>query len=402
MKKVIVWVVVSFLTLILLISLHSVAQNVRADEIVVIQFPVSGKLVFHFTPGLKFQGFGHVTIYHKESQYWFSTQKDQGRSVDQSIKIRFNDGGHATLSGSVRWKLPLDPEGMKKIHTLYGSQEAVEQALIRTFFEKAVYMTGPLMSSKESYAEKRNDLIFYVNDQAEKGVYRTKTREAKGVDLLSGKEKTISVVELVIDPSTGETLRQEVSPFVTYTILTYNLSINEVKYDTIVEQQIVSQQKAIMDVQTAIALTKTAEQDAIKAEEQGKAKAATAKWEQEVIKARAVTEAQQKKEVADLEMQAAKFTREKEILLGEGEATRKRLVINADGALTQKLETYKAVNQSWAEALSKYPGNIVPQWMTGGGLTAKDNGVAQFMQLITAMAAKDLSLNLEVPKGSNK
>jgi hypothetical protein len=399
-KKIIVLVFVAIIAIIVLFSLHSIGQNVAADEIVVVQAPFSGKLTFHFAPGLKWQGFGKVTIYHKESQYWFSRQKDQGKLLDQSIKIRFNDGGHATLSGSVRWKLPLNVEGMTKVHTLYGSQEAVEQALIRTVFEKAVYMTGPLMSSKESYAEKRNDLIFYVNDQAEKGVYRTKTKETKGVDLLSGKEKTISVVELVIDPSTGETLRQEISPFSTYSILTYNLSINEVKYDTIVEQQIVSQQKAIMDVQTAIALSKTAEQDAIKAEEQGKALAAKAKWEQEVIKAQAVTEAQQKKEVADLDMQAARFTKEKEILLGQGEATRKKLVIEADGALAQKLLTYENVQKYWADAFSKYTGNIVPMLQSGVGTngTGGSNGVNEFMQIMSAQAAKNLSLDLSVKK----
>jgi hypothetical protein len=403
MKKIIIWTIVGILAIILLRGSYAIFENVAADEIVVIQAPFSGKLSFYFSPGLKWQGFGHVTTYHKEVQYWFSKQLDQGAKRDQSIRIRFNDGGHALLSGSVRWKLPLTVEGMTKIHTLYGSEEAVEQALVRTVFEKAVYMTGPLMSSKESYAEKRNDLIFYINDQAEKGVYRTRTKETKGIDLLSGKEKTISVVNLVIDTLTGETLRQEVSPFVTYSILTYNLSINEVKYDTIVEQQIVAQQKAIMDVQTAIALTKTAEQDAIKAEEQGKALAATAKWKQEVIKAQAVTEAQQRKEVADLDMQSAEFYKKGQILRGEGDAAYKKAVITADGALAQKLTTYENVQKYWADAFSKYTGNIVPQWITGGvGTGSGDNGMRMFMQLMTAQAAKDLALNLEVPKGQSK
>ena len=34
-------------------------------------------------------------------------------------------------------------------------------------------MTGPLMSSKESYAEKRNELLRLMEDQVQRGVYRT-------------------------------------------------------------------------------------------------------------------------------------------------------------------------------------------------------------------------------------
>ena len=35
-----------------------------------------------------------------------------------------------------------------------------------------------------------------------------------------------------------------------------------------------------------------------------------------------------------------------EILLGQGESERKRLVLNADGALAQKLETYERATQT--------------------------------------------------------
>lgn len=55
-----------------------------------------------------------------------------------------------------------------------------------------------------------------------------------------------------------------------------------------------------MDIQTAKAQAAAAQQDAIKAEELGKAAAMTAKWEQEKVKAVEVTKAQQAYEVAAL------------------------------------------------------------------------------------------------------
>ena len=121
-----------------------------------------------------------------------------------------------------------------------------------------------------------------------------------------------------------------------------------------------------MYVQTAIAAAKKAEQNAITVEKQGEAEAMKAKWDQEVIKARAVTESEQKKEVAKLDKEAAEFKKQELILLGQGEAERKKLVMNADGALEKKLEVYKEVNLRYAEAIEKYKGNWVPSVTMGG------------------------------------
>lgn len=40
-------------------------------------------------------------------------------------------------------------------------------------------MTGPLMSSKESYAEKRTNLIRFIEDQISNGVYKTAQKDIK-------------------------------------------------------------------------------------------------------------------------------------------------------------------------------------------------------------------------------
>ncbi|MEO1449195.1 MAG: SPFH domain-containing protein, partial [Bacteroidota bacterium] len=170
-----------------------------------------------------------------------------------------------------RYSLPLSENEMREIHTKYGSQRAVDQELVRTVIEKAVYMTGPLMSSKESSSEKRNDLLSYIEDQAKSGVYRTKVIETKEIDPLSGKEKTVAKTELVTDEG-GLILRQDQSPLGRFGINIYNLSLNRIKYDETIEKQIAEQQNAIMRVQTSIAEAREAEQQAIKAEADGKPK----------------------------------------------------------------------------------------------------------------------------------
>lgn len=171
------------------------------------------------------------------------------------------------------------------------------------------------------------------------------------------------------------------------------------KYDDIVEKQIAERQKATTQVQIAQANAKRAEQDAITIAKQGEATAAKAKWDQETIKAKVVTEAQQKLEVATLGAKEAEQFKREQILRGEGEAARKQAVMNADGALEKKLETYVEVQKVWAEAWSKYPGAMVPGVVMGSSGASGQNsmGNAQgFVDLMTLKAAKDLSVDMGI------
>ncbi len=402
LKKILVGIALVVVVIVLLSMSGSVLENNPADKILVIQDPVDGELHYHVTPGIKFQKFGKITYYNKSSQYWFSEQADQGGNVDQSIKVRFNDGGHATMSGSFRWNMPLDPAKLQLLHTKYGSQAAIEQDLVRTVAEKAVYMTGPLMSSKESYAERRPDLVNLTEDQINNGIFKTRSEEIKGIDPMTGKEKTFTIVKIVEDTNEPNSrARQEESPLQEFGIKASNLSINSVKYDGTVEAQINQQQQAIMEVQTAMANAKKAEQGAITAEKDGQANAARAKWEQEVIKAKLVTEAEQQRDVARLNRDAAKFTKEEQILLGEGEAARKRLVMQADGALEKKLATYENVMKTWADAISKYNGAWVPTVVMGStdGSAQSGSGATDLINLLTAATANNLGLDMTIPRG---
>jgi regulator of protease activity HflC (stomatin/prohibitin superfamily) len=367
-----------------------------ADKILVVQSPAGG-LTFYTEPGggIKWQGFGNVTYYPRRGQFWFSAKDDQGKAKDESIQVRFNDGGHANVSGSLAWEMPIDKEHLVAIHTKYGGTDAIESQLIRPTIEKAVYMSGPLMSSKESAAEKRTMLLSYIEDQIQHGVYKTETIQEKQHDPVTGQERTVNIVQLARS-SDGQIVRTDVSPFEEFGIRTFNLSVNQVKYDQQVEQQIAGQQQLAMQVQTAIAEAKTAEQRALTAEQNGKAAAAQAKWEQEVEKARAVTAAEKERDVAQLGVQTAELRKKAAILEGEGEGAKKAAIQRANGSLEMRLEAYKQVQSYWADAFSKHQGPLVPNVVMGSatGQNAPGNA-ASFVELMTMKAAKDLQLNLQ-------
>lgn len=387
-------------------------EDVGADEIAVIQSPIEGRLDIYTTPGLKWQGFGEVTTYKKRSTYTF----EAGLAGKQSggIEVRFNDGGHGTIFGSIQYELPLDQEAMRRLHSQYKSQSAVQQNLVETVTNKSIYLVGTLMSSKESYAEKRNDLIHYVADQVQNGIYRTRQKTEWIKDPITNQDKQVITAEIVMRE--GKPERQEEAVLTQFGIRAFNFTIVKMPYDAVVEAQIKQQQALSMQVQTSIAEKAQAEQQAQTAEAQGRAAAAVAKWQQEAIKAKAVvvaqqelevqttnatrdkqvaeTQAQQRLAVAEFDRKSAEQTKLQQILLGEGEATRKKLVLEADGALEQKLAAYVAVTPRIFEALRGTA--MVPQ-ITMGQSGAQGTTSVDFINLLTAKAAKDLSLDLSLP-----
>lgn len=406
---------------VLLIASISIFQNCDAGQVMVIQSPVSGNLVWHTTPGIKWQGFGKVTDYPRRSQFWFSSKNDQGKKDDESLSIRFNDGGHANISGGISWEMPLDDDHLTLLHQKYGSYKAIEQQLVRTVVEKSVYMTGPLMSSTESYASRRSELLTLIEDQINHGIYQTKTSTETQKDPLTGVERKITLVQIIRDKEGLPKRVDEGSPLKEFKIRAFNLTLNEIKYEGEVEKQIQQQQQETMKVQIQILAAKAAEQQTLTTIKLGEADAAKAEWAQKTVAAKmeaeakmkknvAETEAAMKKEVAELEgkqklevakldAEAAKQFKLAEIERGEGEAKRRQLVMEADGALEKKLQAYVEINRAYADAVGKHQGSWVPQIvMSGPQAGPQANGAQALIDLFTAKTAKDLSLDFGINK----
>lgn len=387
-----------------IVGLSNMMTTVDADEIVIKQDWIGGGLHDWNTPGVHWQNFGTLTRYKRSAQLWFSAKKNEGKDdaaklADESIKVRFNDGGHGNISGSLRYSLPTNESQMIELHKTYHNQEEIDHALVRQVVNKSVFMSGPLMSSRESYAEKRADLINYITDQIEHGVYRTEHSVVKTLDPLTGQEKEVDLVRPLFKAGAPNGIeRQEVSPIEKFGMSASNITINAIDYDETVEKQIQQQQGAIMAVQQAIVNAKKAEQDTLTVEQQGKAEAAKAKWAQEVEKATAVTsaekdkavavtQAEKDKEVAALSLETAKLTAQETITSAKADADAKRLAMTANNYALEKLNAYKEIAIAQANALGAQP--QVPSVSFGGG-SGGANGTAATMEILAAKAARDL------------
>lgn len=289
--------------------------------------------------------------------------------------------------------MPLDCKSIVELHKNFGSYEGIQNQAVSKMVDLAIYLSGPMMSSTESSGERRSELVQLINDQAQHGVYRVFTETTTKADPVTGEKREVNVIKVAKD-NAGNPIRQQGSILDQFHVTLLPISVSELAYDTIVEKQIAERQQATTQVQIAQANARKAEQDAITVAKVGEANAAKSKWEQETIKAKEVTLAQQKLEVATLAAREAEQFKKEQVLRGEGEAARKQLVMAADGALDQKLEAYKEVNQMWANAFSKYGGAMVPavQMGSAGDHTAMSNAQS-LVDMLTVKTARDLSID---------
>lgn len=346
------------------------------------------------TPGYKWQWFGKTTTYYKTQQLWFGSDSESGEQQGNPIPVIFNDASDGMIYGSLRVKLPTDPKYLARIQTDYNGMDRLMNDLVRPTVTKVIYASGPLMSAFESYAEKKNDLIEYITDQLNNGVYKTAVKQVRVNDAITGEEKTIKIATLIPDSTAaGGYKRSESSPFAYYGLEIGQVAVSKISYSERVNQQIAQQQESNMRVQTAKSQALAAQQETIRLEEQGKAAATQAKWEQEKIKAVEVTKAEQEYEVARLAALKAKEDAKRIEAQGMAEAAAAKAKVLAGLDPLQKATIEKETTIGIAQALAKSNVRWVPEVMIIGG---KDGTSAN------PMDAVGLNMLLDIAKKQNK
>jgi len=381
-KSLVSVIIAGILALVLIFSMGSLVEDVKNETIVVNQVPITGTMEVWSQPGMYAQKLGHTTNYHKTEQLWFGADGN-----GDPIKLIFNDASIGWIQGCLRVKLPTDREHMLRIQTDYNGMDRLMNDLVRPTVTKVVYASGPLMSAFESYAEKKNDLIEYITDQLNNGVYSTTVRSIEINDPITGERKQQKVASLISDSTAaGGYKRSEKSPFEYYGIEIGQVSVSEITYEDRVMKQIEQQQNANMAVATARAQSLAAQQEAIRAEEEGKAEAAKAKWAQEKIKAVEVTKAEQEFEVARLAALKANEVAKRVKAEGEAKAAANRALVSAGLTPLERANIEKETKIGVAQALAgiKLPTYVVSG---GNGNSAWDAfGLNQMQQLVNSMS----------------
>lgn len=356
------------------------------------QAAVSGEMTAIMTPGVYAQNFGGVQVWPKADTFYFTKDADEGDKKDQSITVRFVDGSTAQISGTVRITMPTDEKQAIALVTTFGyrSFDDLQHSLVLKVVRNSLMLTANMMTARESYAEKRNDYVFWSWEQIQNGIYETEETSKLVIDPTTG-EKLTKTFKVIKRDKDGKPMYQA-NPLKGTGILVSNFEIKDIAYSKEVEQQISEQQKAYMSVATAKAEALKAEQDKLKIEAEGKAKVATAQYEQEQEKIKDVVQAQKRLEVAKLDKESAALKKAKDILEGEGEAEKRKLIMSADGALTQKLNAWVEVNKVYATEFAKQKWSPDIQM----GAASSGNTAQNMIDLLTTKTARDLGLDLKM------
>ena len=382
----------------------------------VVQYP-SGKLLVKFTPGIYMKWFGTATIYRDVMTYDYDkTNNGATSSMNQlGISVRYQDGGTGTVYGKARFSLPNDEQTMLNLHKAFRSNNGVASKLIKTVTEEGMNLTAGLMSSEAAYTEKRSIFTQWANEQIAGGKYQTELKQISTVDESTGK-RVVKNIPVITYGDDGRPVHLK-SDLREYGIVVNGFQITDWNFEQKTLNQISTKREATMAIITAKANAERAKQDALTAEEQGKANVMTAKYEKEVEKERAVVVAEQNKEVAIIKAKqlvdvaeqqklqaeqkklAAAEYKQEQILRGEGDGEYKRLVMQADGALAQKLVTYETVMNRFAQAIEKQ--KWVPEIQMGmssdNSAVGGGSSATALIDMLSVKTAKDLALDLSLP-----
>jgi len=404
-------VAMAIILLIIIISPMMIGVNDGGNR-TVIQYP-TGTVNIKFTPGIYMKWFGKIDTYSDVISFDFDKKVNpSGTELEQTgIALRYQDGGMGTVFGIIRFGLPHDRESMFNIHKDFKSNASVANKLLKAISEESMNLTAGLMSSEEAYAEKRGTFSDWARTQIKKGPYITEINKINVKDEVTGKMINKIVPEIRYD-NEGKTMHGQ-SDLKKYGISVSGFQIVDWDFEPKTLDQIAAKREATMAIITAKATAERAKQDTITSEEQGKADVMKAKYEKEVDKQKAIVVAEQEKEVAiikakklvsvaeqgKLEAEQKKLTaseyKQEQILRGEGDGEYKRLVMQADGAMEQKLRAYITVNERYAEAIEKQ--KWVPEIQMGNS-DKGGNAAMTIIELMGIKAAKDLSLDMNINK----
>lgn len=374
-----------------IVGLSSYSWN-DAGRTVVVQYP-NGGLYVETEAGPYPQWFGSEYKYNQLATIGFGTSKGDRSADVEAISVIFNDASRADISLMARVELPRNPEQMKELKRKYVSgYEHFLTACAVPVISNIVKLSANLRSSQEAY-QTMSQFKTDIETQLKDGQYVTKPIE-KWIMKATGDSERVKLTEVILDenghPVTTTHDLKEMGCKVTIQELEVPV------FDKRTQDMIARRKEEALQTEVRKQEAIRAEQEAITAEAKGKAEAMKVKWEKEKEKTAAVTEAEKKRDVAKLAQEAAGYKKREQILLGEGEAARKKLVMKADGALELKLKAYVESQRLWSDAFSKYSGNIVPNVEMGGSSSSRGaNGMTEFMQIMSAKAAKDLSLDLQ-------
>ncbi len=333
-------------------SSYLVSTN-KAGYYQIMQAAITGTMSVHDEPGMYGKFFGTITTYQISDMNYFSKSDLEGGAGEAAapIKVRFNDGGTADISGSIKFRLSLKEENQLLLHEDFKSYDKIQSDLIRQVITESLMQTATLMKAEESYSTRRSEFTAMAEEQIRRGIFETVAEERIYTNL-EGKKFIERTVKVKYDAS-GLAVVRKISPFVRYDIEILQFVIKDIDFDETIDALIAKKKEAEQQRIVAQANAEKAKQDAITAEEQGKARIAEARADEEVIKIKAVTQAEKEFAVAQLNRKKAEEDAIADLTKMEAEAQGAALLVRAGLTPKDKAQIEKDTAIGIAAELAK-------------------------------------------------
>lgn len=376
----------------------------------VIEKAVSGTTTVQGTPSW-YVNYGSEQTYKFLATIDFTTDVVEGATKDRDpIDVNYNDA-MGNVQGTLAVEFPTLKDHRKALHAKYGSQKNAVNLLVDKALQEAFNMTAVLMKSQEAFMTHRAIFRQYALDQLENGLYQTYVEEVSETDDKGVVTKNnVTKIRYILDDkgvSTGVPARSAKSPLAKYGIKVSDLSITRMGFDPKTLRQI----DVRRDSENAVIISKA---NADKAAQEAKEQAQIALKNQaiesgkaNVIKARAVINANREKELAIIkaQMKVAQAEelanqRDNEYTAAQKEALTIEVIsvakaaaadreIKAGGNLSSEQKTRIEINKAWATAHAK---KAVSQYVVGNAdaTGVNLNATQEAMQALSLKAARDL------------
>lgn len=346
------------------------------------------------------------------------------------MRIMFLDQVDAHAEATVRFSIPSDPESFLKLAHEYRSPENLLRTALMPSFKETLQANASLMAAEEYYAGGRSQFNSEFENQMNNGIFLVKreeiqvksSRQAKAsANAALGTEqqqygedsKTVFVVKKVLGED-GLPKRKK-QRFTNFGITVVSALVTDVRPNQKFVERMQLKQKASAD--RAIAREQRVQEEEQRllaiargerevAERQAKAKVEQIQktTEAETDKQLAITRAEKlkaeaaiSKDTAQINFEKAKIEAETKRTLAEAEAYQKKVILQADNALAQKLDAEIQIQKLWAAAFAK---RQVPTTVFGSGQSGapvgSDGEVKAFMQMLTLDAANRLNYDRDV------
>ena len=346
--------------------------------------------------------------------------------------VRLADNWSADVTQATRFGIPKDRDAFIKMHKDFKSPDTLIRTTLKPAVTSSLDSVANMFTMEEYYAGGQRDAFKteYLNAvskgrpeverllvEKQGGPQVNKLAPSDDVNVVDTSEvgdNTVRVfkMEKVLDES-GNPIRQPHN-YVNYGISVSSAIVENLDPDDIFEAQIqerknaasrrmVAQQKRLEQEEQRLLVIQTGQTEKAKRQADAQVEQIEKTTNAETTKQLALVEASKIKEEAAIAKETAQILLEKARLeaqtietLADAEAYQKRVVIEADGALAQKLEAWVTSQKYWAEATS----NInVPTTVFGSGGDNQGSALGMteaFMSLMTAKTAKDLQLDMSI------